>query len=177
MGSISKEAVWYTAYTKPRSEKAIAAQLQKLGIEYYLPLTTEYRQWSDRKKKVQVPLFNSYIFIHADALSYYTALNIPGIVRFIHFAGKAAVMTEKAMNELRQIATSGYLLSENTEKIEEGEEVLITSGPLKGFDGIILRAKGQTAVIIQVDGLLQTIKVEVPAACIRRKNRTLKQTA
>lgn len=177
MGSISKEAVWYTAYTKPRSEKAVAAQLQKLGIDYYLPLTTEYRQWSDRKKKVQVPLFSSYIFVSADALTYYTALNIPGIVRFIHFGGQAAVMTEKAMCELQQIVTSGYVLSENTETFTEGEEIMIMSGPLKGFEGIMLRTKGQTAVIIQVDGLLQTIKVEVPVACIRRKNRTLKQTA
>ena len=177
MGSISKEAVWYTAYTKPRSEKAVAAQLQKLGIEHYLPLTTEYRQWSDRKKKVEVPLFNSYIFIHADALSYYTALNIPGIVRFIHFGGQAAVMSEKSMNEMQQIVTSGYAVSEHTETFHEGEEIMIMSGPLKGFEGIMLRNKGQTSVIIQVEGLMQTIKVEVPAACLRRKNNKLKQTA
>lgn len=177
MGSISKEAVWYTAYTKPRSEKTVAAQLKKLGIEHYLPLTTEYRQWSDRKKKVEVPLFNSYIFVHADALSYYSALNIPGIARFIHFGGQAAVLSDKAIEEVRQIVSSGYAVSEHTEFFSEGEEIIIMSGPLKGFEGIMLRNKGQTSVIIQVDGLMQTIKAEVPAACLRRKNIKLKQTA
>lgn len=177
MGSLNREAVWYTAYTKPRSEKAVAAQLKKLGIDCYLPLTTEYRQWSDRKKKVEVPLFNSYIFVHADAFSYYSALNIPGIVRFIHFGGQAAVMSDKAIDEVRQIVTSGYVVSEDTQTFTIGEEIMIMSGPLKGFEGIMLRNKGQTSVIIQVEGLMQTMKVEVPAACLRRKNIKLKQTA
>ena len=36
------------------------------GIESYLPLKKVLKQWSDRKKWVEEPLFRSYIFIHAD---------------------------------------------------------------------------------------------------------------
>ena len=55
---------WYVLYTKPKWEKKVAEQLQAMGIDCYCPLVMKERQWSDRKKKVEMPLFNSYVFVH-----------------------------------------------------------------------------------------------------------------
>ena len=57
---------WYVVYTKSKQEKKVAEGLKKLGIEAYCPLVTVMKQWSDRKKKVEVPLINSYVFVNID---------------------------------------------------------------------------------------------------------------
>jgi transcription antitermination factor NusG len=54
---------WFVLYTQPRNEKKVAERLEKLGIKAYCPMTIQVRQWSDRKKKVEVPLLNSYVFV------------------------------------------------------------------------------------------------------------------
>ena len=57
---------WYVLYTNPKAEKKVAEQLNKIGIETYCPLVTKIQQWSDRKKKIEVPLFSSYVFVNIE---------------------------------------------------------------------------------------------------------------
>ena len=71
------EKKWYALYTRSRSEKKVLIELQYAQIEAYLPLVTRLKMWSDRKKKVEEPLFRSYIFVYIDEREYFTALNVP----------------------------------------------------------------------------------------------------
>ena len=57
---------WYVLYTKPRQEKKVTDSLNAIGVEAYCPLVTVIKQWSDRKKKVQIPLINSYVFVNIE---------------------------------------------------------------------------------------------------------------
>lgn len=73
---------WYVIYTKPKWEKKVAEQLADAGIECYCPLITQVRQWSDRKKKVVVPLFNSYVFVRLEDCDRNLVFQSPGAVRY-----------------------------------------------------------------------------------------------
>ncbi len=93
---------WYALYTKSRNEKKVHQLLEEAGIESYLPLIKTLKQWSDRKKWVEEPLFKSYIFVQVQANQYYHVLNIPGIVRYITFEGKAVIVPEKQILAIKQ---------------------------------------------------------------------------
>ena len=88
---------WYALYTKPRKEQKVAQQLDQLGFTVYLPLKTELRQWSDRKKKVISPLFTSYVFIQIEESKRDTVFVIDGILNYVFWLGKPAVIRDEDM--------------------------------------------------------------------------------
>ena len=71
---------WWALYTKPRHEKKAKLEIEKKGITVYLPLNRVLRQWSDRKKWIEEPLFPGYIFIHGDAVERHQAVQSNGVV-------------------------------------------------------------------------------------------------
>ena len=76
---------WYPVYTNSRAEKKAYQELQRKGIEAYLPLKKEWRQWSDRKKIVEEPLFKSYIFVRISNKEHAEVLMTQGVSRFLYF--------------------------------------------------------------------------------------------
>ena len=72
---------WYVIYTKPRNEKKVADRLKHLGIDVYCPMITMIKQWSDRKKKVQIPLLNSYVFVNLNEKDRELVFQVSGVVR------------------------------------------------------------------------------------------------
>jgi len=141
---------WYVAYTAPRAEKKVAQRLEKIGIDYYLPLRKQYRQWSDRKKMIHVPAFTSYIFVKVNQSEYYTAICQSGMVRYIYFDGSPAIINEKTMEEIRRIFESDPMVELCDHIPTPGEKYIIPSGPLKGIEGKIIRLKGNTHFILEV---------------------------
>src|SRR6478672_10641632 len=85
---------WYIIYTFPNLEKRIHAELIRKSIKAYLPLQKVIRKWSDRKKELKIPMFPNYIFINATEKDRGKILNISGILKFISFGGKPAVMSD-----------------------------------------------------------------------------------
>ena len=74
---------WLVLYTKPRNEKKVAERLTKNGFEVYCPLIKTLRQWSDRKKKVEIPMFSSYVFIHIDEKNRQLPLYDQGVMNYV----------------------------------------------------------------------------------------------
>src|SRR5690606_40964625 len=92
---------WYALYTKPRNEKKVADGLAKLGIEVYCPMVIQVRQWSDRKKKVELPLIPSYVFVRLEEKERERVFEVPGIVRYLYWLGKPAVITDVEIKTLQ----------------------------------------------------------------------------
>jgi len=88
MNSVHKSIIsksWYAIYTKSRHEKCVYNELRWKGIESSLPLKAFYRQWSDRKKKVHVPMFRGYVFVKINLnIDKLNVLQTEGDVKFIH---------------------------------------------------------------------------------------------
>lgn len=128
---------WYAIYTKPRWEKKVAQKLQELDIESYCPCVTEVRQWSDRKKKVTSPLFKSYVFVRLAEKQRSLVFNVPGVVQYIFWLGKPAVIRDCEIDTIRQ-----WLEDDRVEDVEighltEGDKITIASGSFKGREAVI----------------------------------------
>ena len=128
---------WMAFYTKPRAEKRVNTELQKKGFEAYLPLQRSLHKWHDRKKWVEVPLFNSYVFVKIPKTQLYEVLSDPGIVKVIKFGGEIAEVSETEIESIRRLlASEKELFVENISQMKKGAKVrLIGGGHFEGLEG------------------------------------------
>ena len=92
---------WYALYTKPRNEKKVAQLLCQLNIEVYCPLVITTKKWSDRYKKVEVPLLPSYVFVRLEAADRGLVFQVPGIVQYVYWLGAPAVISPQEIAALK----------------------------------------------------------------------------
>ncbi len=131
-------ARWYAVYTKPRAEKRVADRLSREGIHTYCPTYTTIRQWSDRRKKVVLPVFVSYVFVHVKRNQYHQVLKDPGVLNYVFYLGKVAIVSDSDIISLKQflgdLKPDEYPVSRT---IQPGDRVKVETGPLAGFEGIV----------------------------------------
>lgn len=132
-----KKKNWYVVYTKPKWEKKVAEQLKEKSIECYCPLITQVRQWSDRKKKVIVPLFNSYVFVCLEESERDLAFLSTGVVRYLFWLGKPAIVREEEIETIKK-----WLGSSNSENVsvvpyQVGDKIKVASGPFSSQKAIV----------------------------------------
>jgi transcriptional antiterminator RfaH len=122
---------WYPVYTQPRAEKKAYQALIKKGVEAYLPLHRQLKQWSDRKKWVEEPFIKSYLFVHIAEHAQTEVLMTKGVARFIYFSNKIASMPDRQIEQLKLLMASPYELEISEENLQPGEKIIIKAGPLK----------------------------------------------
>jgi transcription antitermination factor NusG len=150
------EPHWLVVYTKPRQEKKTAEALTRRGFEVYCPLKREKRKWSDRWKWVETPLFTSYLFLRIPESERSRALQVPGIVRFLFWLGKPAVVKEEEIRILRQWLNDAEPEALEVVGLEPGSRARIESGALMGQEGDVVERRGMKLVLF-----LQELSVEV----------------
>lgn len=145
---------WYAIYTRSRGEKVAAKLLSDMGIDVYLPLQRKLRQWSDRKKWVEVPYINSYVFVKTSEKEYYDILNTQGVIRYVTFGGKAAVIPEWQIDAMKKIVSSENPMVFSAHQFRKGEKVQIENGALMGYEGEVVKdSDGKKKVIIRIGQL------------------------
>jgi len=156
---------WNVLYTTPRAEKKVYDRLVELGIETYLPLYKTIRQWSDRKKKVEVPLFNSYIFVRSPEKQRFEILSVYGVVRYLYYLGKPAIIRQKEIDGIRRFLnqTEGYKIT-----VEVGDKVEIASGVMEGVFGEVIRV-GKDKLVLQIEQLGMNLVAEVDRDMVKMK--------
>lgn len=155
---------WYALYVKSRSEKKVLAQLEEQGVEAFLPLVTRIKQWSDRKKKVDEPLFRSYVFVHSTEKQHYPILNVYGVVRFVSFEHKAVVVPDNQIVAIKRYIDN-FEEEENNLKnseLKEGQMVRINAGPMMGLVGRLKSVKNKKHLIVYIEAVGQYISVNIP---------------
>ena len=164
----SKEMVhWYAVYTKPRHEKKVNKLLVDKKQEVFLPLITKVRLWKDRKKKVEMPLFNSYLFVNIDYKNRFDILPTNGVVKIVNFNGDPAVVPDWQIDALRKMLEHPEdIRLENY--MQPGELVEVTDGPFRGMRGTVKMIKGETRLIITIEGILQSVSVDIDMHIIKR---------
>ena len=159
---------WYPVYTKPRAEKKAFQALINKGIETYLPLHRQLKQWSDRKKWIEEPFIKSYLFVHITEREQMEVLMTKGIARFIYFSGKISSMPTRQIDELKLLMASPFELEVTEEDLQPGEKIVIKAGPLKGLTGEIISYRSQKQLLIRLESLGCSIIVHVAAQLIDR---------
>lgn len=167
---MTNQRKWYVFYTKSRQEKKVKDLLEKQGFEVFLPLHKVLRQWSDRKKKVEVPLFNSYIFVRDYEYRIAEILKNPGVAWNIRHNGKPAVLREDEFQLIRRFITTGYFMeaSGNVDSFSVGDRARIIDGPLAGLSGTLTGEDKNQRFNILLEGIQQVIQVQVPAALLAK---------
>ena len=152
---------WYAIYVRSRHEKSVHSELQQKGIESSLPLTIVTRQWSDRRKKVEVPLFRGYVFVKIDIKNEkLPVLTTTGVVKFVTFNNVTVPIPEDQMYWLQQMIASDLLLSQEQD-FPIGTEIDVMFGPLKGLRGRVKQKNSKTKLIVWFDAIMQGVSVEI----------------
>ena len=159
---------WYAVYTRPRFEKQVLKGLLDQDINAYLPLIKTMRQWSDRKKMVEVPLFSSYVFVHIDRSVYDQVLQTHGVVKYITFEGKAATIPSEQIDSLKIIVNSNEKIETTWEARKKGDKVVVTAGSLKGLRGELITEGDRKKVLVRIQGIDQNLTVEVHSSLIEK---------
>lgn len=165
-----QEKKWYVVYTKPRSEKRLAAYLKQRNIEAFLPVIRIRSKWSDRYKWIERPAFASYLFvrIHFDLQSL-TVLRAPQAVSFIYCAAEPAMLQENEIETIR-IAVEQFsdsLVIRNSSQFSPGQKVVVNFGPFAGKEGVVEKIQGKTLLVVSFPSLNKSLQVELPVENIR----------
>ena len=162
------ERFWHALYVRSRMEKMVLSQLEDGGYKAYLPLITQVKQWSDRKKKVEEPLFKSYVFVYSNEREYIPILNVYGVIKFVTFERQAVVVPENQILAIKKFVTDFERGEEykmmNDEELKVGQKVRIINGPMKGLTGRLETIYNKRHLIVYIDVVGQCIPVHIPRA-------------
>jgi transcription antitermination factor NusG len=114
---------WHVIYTKPRAEKKVEERLNNIGIKAYCPVKQEIKQWSDRKKKILVPVLPSMVLVNIDEKERNKVFDIPGVVRYMFWLGKHAVVKEDEIDSLKNLLNQNNIVSQETMALKVGEKI------------------------------------------------------
>lgn len=158
---------WYAIYTKPRHEKKVYQQLIEKDISVFLPTTKSLRQWKDRRKWVEMPLFTSYVFINILLKNKLEALETHGVVKMVSFGGVPASIPDWQIEQLKKVISQPESLRLE-QYLKEGDTVEVIEGPLKGVKGYLREIRGETRVAILIDGIYQSASFEMQKHFVKK---------
>ena len=159
----SEKLPWYALYVHSRAEKRVYSRLLELGYEAYLPLISSMKKWSDRMKKVEEPLFKSYLFVRADVRKYYDIVNLAGVTCFVSFEKKPVVVPENQIVAIKKYCDD-YVETDpelTQEELHEGQLVRITSGPMAGLTGRLAPINNKRRLVVYIESVGQYLPINI----------------
>jgi transcription antitermination factor NusG len=137
---------WYALYTKPRWEKKVAKLLDEHGYENYCPLNKVTKQWSDRKKVVLEPIFKSYVFVKVEEKEKWELRNIHGVLNFVYWLGKPAIIREQEINTIRKFLNEFSDVNvEQLDQLKVNATVRVKQGIMMNYQGLLIEVAGNKA--------------------------------
>jgi transcriptional antiterminator RfaH len=128
---------WYVVYTKPKWEKKVAEKLTEAGIECYCPLITQMKQWSDRKKAIEVPLFNSYVFVQLEDGNRNSVFQVSGVVRYLFWLGKPAIVKDGEIEIIKTSLKAPNISDISVTSIQVGDRIKLETGAFSNQDAVV----------------------------------------
>ena len=151
---------WYVVYTKPKWEKKVAEQLKNKGITCYCPLVTQVRQWSDRKKKVEVPLFNSYVFVQLPDKERNMVFQSVGVVRYLFWLGKPAIVRDEEIETIKKWLDPGQANDVSLLSFQVGDAIQLESGPFSSQKATVQEVTN-THYVLVLESLGCVLKMKI----------------
>ena len=153
-------APWLVAYTRPRHEQQVRQYCEERGMEVFLPCHWTWRRWSDRRKRLLMPLFASYVFLRVDERQRQSALQAPGMLWFIHNRFGPVRVNEDEIAAIRRLLDSG-LAFDPFPLAQVGEEVQIVKGVMRGCRGRLVSKSG-AQIVLAVTAVNGGVRVTLP---------------
>ena len=153
---------WFAVRTRARAEKSVHEQLERKGLDVFLPTAPKWSRWKDRKKLVDWPLFPGYCFARFDPAVSLSVLTCVGVASIVSFANQFAPIPDIEIESLRTLLSTS-LKYDPAPFLKEGEMVRVTHGPLAGVVGRLVRKGLKARLFLSVDLIGQGVSVEVDA--------------
>jgi transcription antitermination factor NusG len=162
LGVVPEELNWYAIHTMPRHEKWIAGQLEGKNICTFLPMLHQIHRWSDRRSKVEVPMFSCYAFVRMvqTVEERFMVLRTPGVLGFVGSERQGTSIPDEQIENLRT-AIRGKLPCVVHPFVSAGKRVRIRGGSLDGVEGILMRQGGEQSVVVSVELLCRSVSIRV----------------
>jgi len=165
MQSCGANSQWFAVRTASGREKAAASQLEYKGYEGFLPLYRSKRQWSDRTKELELPLFPGYLFCRFDFNDRLPILITPGVQLIVGLGKMPTPVSDAEIEALRRVVASGAA-AEPHDYLTAGQRVRVREGSLAGIEGILLQVKNSWRIVLSVELLQRSVSVELDRAAI-----------
>ncbi|RUT70423.1 UpxY family transcription antiterminator [Flavobacterium cupreum] len=150
---------WYVVYTKPKWEKKVSEKLNQIGIECYCPLIIQIKQWSDRKKKIEVPLFNSYVFVQLQDGDRNSVFQVAGAVRYLFWLGKPAIVKDEEIEIIKKSLQDVNVSEIAVNPFQVGDRIKLESGVFSNQDAIVQEVS-KTHYILVLESLGCVLKIK-----------------
>ena len=153
---------WYAVQTRSRHEKLAAYHLQMRGVAQYLPTVIETHRWSDRRKRVELPLFPGYVFVRCidSNARRVVVLRTPGVVRFVGPSPSGTVIPDEQIESVRTLVERNLPWT-SYPFLKAGQRVRVRGGALDGVEGVLVRRNGEDSLIISVDAIQRSLSVSI----------------
>jgi len=163
---------WLVLWTKPRAEKRVAQALEAKEITNWLPTITVRRQWSDRWKDVEFPLFPGYLFVQNSLAHWSELLKVPGVLTVVKHGNSAARIRESQITDLRAaipLIATGDQQPEVVTDFELADRVSVVDGPLAGLVGVVRQIRGRgRRLLIGFEQIGRAVAVSIGSAQVRK---------
>lgn len=151
---------WFAVFTVPRHEKQVEEYFRVREIESFLPLIRVPRRWKDGSKGiVELPLFPSYTFVRIGCAGRVPVLSVPGVLSIVGGGRKSMSISDSYIHYLQKGLQEGKI--EPHPYLTSGTKVRIRSGAMAGVEGILLRKKNDFRVVITLEMIMRSVKIEV----------------
>jgi len=154
---------WHAVNVRPRHEKLVTRHLQQKGLKCLLPTYRSVRRWKDRRKELDMALFPGYVFVNLDVQERLGVLRSPGVLRFVTFQGKPAILRDSEIRALESSASS-ELRPQPHPYLRQGRKVRVRSGPLVDAEGIMIRRKDGFRLVLSIELISRSVMLEVDEA-------------
>jgi transcription antitermination factor NusG len=151
-----REAKWYAACVRHQNENRVEDVLLRQGWETLVPRYRCRRQWTDRVKEIEKPLFAGFVFCRFEAGERMRIENIPGVLGVVNFSGVPAEIDASEIESLRTVAQARLALGP-WPYLKQGDRVRVERGPLRGLEGSLLRTPEGARLIVSVEMLQRSI--------------------
>jgi transcription antitermination factor NusG len=155
---------WYLLYTRPKQEKKVAIQLEEKEVDYFLPTIKITRQWHDRKKVIDTPLFPSYVFVNIKtAYEFNNGLSIDGVSCYVRFGKQLARVGQIVIDQIKLVIKRGKNILVSEESFLPGKQLIIRQGALSGLSCEVVKYGGGERILVRVDLLQRNILLMIPS--------------
>lgn len=165
------EYLWHAVYTKSRWEKKVADQLTKFEIENYCPLNKVVRQWSDRRKTVEEPLFTSYVFVKISTKDISKIRQVLGLVNFVYWLGRPAVIPEQEIIAIKEFLKNYKNVRVEPMHLATNDTVRILDGPFANIEADVISV-GKKSIRVMLPSLRFYMTTEVEVSNVVRVYKT-----
>jgi transcription antitermination factor NusG len=161
------DKAWFAIQVRPKYEFITSTILRAKGYEELVPAYQSTRQWSDRRKKIIVPIFTGYVFCRFNSQICVQILTTPGVIRIVGVGNRIVQIEDSEIEAIKMAVKSGEALF-SIPYLNVGDRVMVNQGPMAGVQGILLRYSNRHQLVLSVDIIQGSVAMEIDAGAVTR---------